>query len=82
MNLNFDALTQFRSRVQKPDRWNKYRDPVSNLLYAVLLQAALDSGGYYDGVQQRTGIDAREFLDEFGALILNYLRNKERWKDV
>lgn len=81
MSLNFDALSQFRSRVQKPDQWDKYRDPVGNLLYAVLLQAAIDSGGYYDGHKMNDGADARKYLTEYGTKTLDYLRNVERWKD-
>lgn len=77
--LNFEALGLFRQRVQKPDCWNKYRNPVNNLLYAVLLQAALDSGGYYDGYKHNDGNDARQFLTECGKPIVDYLKTKERF---
>lgn len=76
--LNYEALDLYRGHVQRPDRWAKYVNSVNNLLYAVLLQATLDSGGYYDGFKRQDGTDAREFLETQGKLYLDYLKKQER----
>ena len=76
--LNYEALDLYRGRIQRPDRWSKYTDSINNLLYAVLLQAALDSGGYYDGFKRCDGDDARDFLESQGRIYLDYLNKQER----
>lgn len=80
--LNYNNLKRFRCRVQKPDCWNKYADPVHNLLYAILLQAALDSDGYTDtSFKHQDGSDARNFLNEYGKDFFDYLKTKERFSE-
>lgn len=79
--LSINNAKLFRSRVKKPDCWDKYINPINNLLYAILLQAALDAGGYYqDGYHN--GDDAVKFLEQYGEQYFNYLLVKERKNNV
>ena len=76
--MNYDVLNAYKGKIQRPDRWSKYVEPVNNLLYAVLLQAALDCNGYYDGFKHRYGTDARQYIETEGTRVFKYLENQER----
>lgn len=77
--MNYDVLNDYKGKIQRPDCWSKYTEPINNLLYAVLLQAALDSNGYYNGFKQCDGSDARQYLETEGARVFKYLEKQERF---
>ena len=64
--------------IKPPHRWDKYKNPVHNLLYGVLIQAAIDNNGYRDYNTNRfySGKDAIDFLQSDGELYISYL-NRE-----
>lgn len=64
--------------IKPPHRWDKYKNPIHNLLYGVLLQAAVDNNGYTDYNTNRfySGNDAIDFLQSDGELYISYL-NRE-----
>ena len=64
--------------IKPPHRWNKYKNPIHNLLYGVLVQAAFDNDGYQDDSSKRyyNGDDAISFLKSDGELYISYL-NRE-----
>lgn len=78
MKLNKDCCKSIR--FKSPSRWNKYKDPIDNLIFAVLLRAAADVSGYQDynsGHNRRcTGTDAVEFLENDGELYYEYLKTR------
>lgn len=77
--MNYEILSAYKGKIQRPDRWSKYTNSINNLLYAVLLQAALDSNGYYDGFKQCDGSDARQYLETEGVRVFKYLEKQERF---
>ena len=77
--MNYEILSAYKGKIQRPDRWAKYPNSINNLLYAVILQAALDSNGYYDGFKQRDGSDARQYLETEGVRVFKYLEKQERF---
>lgn len=64
-------------RVKKPETWTKYKNPYHNLLYAIILQAAIDSTGYDDYGRYCDGTDAREFCHGTGKIIFGFLQRQE-----
>ncbi len=61
--------------VRKPNEWNKYEKPISNLIYAILMQAISDANGYIDGAKKyHDGEEAVIFLETEGEEIMEYLR--------
>lgn len=78
MNVNKDVCKAVRWR--SPDRWDKFKEPMDNLMYAVLIRAAADVSGYKDcnGAHGRRydGNEALEFLENDGKMIYEYLTNK------
>ena len=63
--------------IKPPCKWDVYKNPIHNLLYGVLVQAAFDNAGYFDESHMFCdGTDARTFLECDGLLILNYLHNE------
>lgn len=67
-----------REPIKRPNLWNKYRDPYNNLLYAVILQAALDAEGYIDNNKAYPAEPVQEFIHGVGAKIYKYLDKQER----
>lgn len=85
--LNVNTSNSFKWRA--PDRWDKYLNPMDNLMYAVLLRAALDCNGYTDPESHRkisgrdaiawletTGAEYREYLNEYGMRYEKYEQKK------
>lgn len=62
--------------IKPPHMWNKYKNPIHNLLYGILLQAAFDNNGYVNEHIYHTGDDAIDFLQSDGELYISYL-NRE-----
>lgn len=67
-----------REPIKRPDLWNKYRDPYNNLLYAIILQAACDAGGYIENNKFKPAEPVQEFIHGTGAKIYKYLDKQER----
>ena len=66
-------------QIKRPDRWQKFKDPYNNLLYGIILQAAIDTGGYFDEKTFITPEKVKEFIDTTGKDIFNYLKEQERY---
>ncbi len=64
--------------IKPPHRWNKYKNPIHNLLYGILIQSAVDNNGYTDYCTKvyHSGKDAIDFLKSDGELYISYL-NRE-----
>lgn len=86
-SLNVDVTRGVYWR--SPDRWNKYKNPVDNLMYAVLIRAVMDSKGYTDSTTHKhisgrdaiawlecTGREYREYLDKYGVKVEHYEEKK------
>ena len=61
-----------KEQVKKPETWTKYKNPYHNLLYAIILQAAIDVNGYTN-----EGADARDFCRNTGKIIFGFLQRQE-----
>lgn len=64
--------------IKRPPLWNKYRDAYNNLLYAIILQAAIDAEGYMDNNKAYPAEPVQEFIKGTGAKIYKYLDRQER----
>ena len=66
-----------KEQVKKPETWTKYKNPYHNLLYAVILQAAIDTNGYTNEGAYHDGADARDFCRGAGKIIFGFLQRQE-----
>ena len=75
MRINRSAARHFR----KPNVWGTYKEPLDNLIYAILIQAASDANGYIDTSNRyHNGDEAVEFLDTVGCDWFGYLMTRPR----
>lgn len=72
-SLNIDVTRGVKWR--SPDRWNKYKNPIDNLMYAVLIRAVMDAKGYTDFTSHNhvSGNDAIAWLECTGRAYLDHL---------
>ena len=68
---------QLAQRLRKPNEWNTYKNPIDNLIHAILIQAICDANGYIDSGnhQYNTGDEAMMFLSKNGVQYFQYLMN-------
>ena len=60
--------------IRKPSVWGTYKEPLDNLIHAILIQAVSDANGYIDTCNRyHNGDEAAEFLDTVGREWFDYL---------
>lgn len=77
--LNTRAFRGFKWR--SPNKWEKYIDPYANLMYAVLLRAAVDAHGYreIENHKHNDGKDAIAWLEVYGRAYMEILNDERRY---
>lgn len=63
------------------DQWDLYKNPIDNLIFAILLQAVLDKDGYQDTNHSGKfydGTEANNFLETCGRDFFEHIIKAEK----